>query len=108
MRVGSKVFILLNSSYHSAYKFKKLEEMNYFLYQSKVVLPIKEHYQQVNLDEFQNHTNSLIKKLHRVNLQLEEKKKQITKDDDDFLNDISSDSSYDSDALEKELEDVFK
>jgi hypothetical protein len=81
--------------------------MNYFLYQSKVVLPLREHYNMVNIDEFQKHANSLIKKLHHVNLEMEEKKKQILKDDDDFLNEISSDDSYDSDALEKELEDIF-
>ena len=54
------------------------------MYQSRVVLPIKQHYPLVDLSEFQQLTNNLIKKIHKNNLYLESKNNELVQEDDDF------------------------
>ena len=128
MKVGCKFnFIFLMFffySYHSAYKFKKLEEIDYLMYQSRVVLPIKQHYPSVDLSEFQQLANNLIKKIHKNNLYLESKNNELVQEDDDFLNDLSDseeekgkeeeetisndEEEGDDDDLEKLLEEAWE
>eukprot|EP01080_Neovahlkampfia_damariscottae_P001591 gene1591-12716_t len=94
--------------YHSAYKFNKLEEIDYLMYQSRVVLPIKQHYPDVNLTEFQQLANQLIKKIHKTNLYLESKNKEVVTEDDDFLNDLTDSDDDIDDIDDDEEEDLEK